>query len=116
MPEPPSKPPKAVDRLKVSDDDERRSDSDINVRLPTLLRDRLRELAAAQGRSTSEVVKWSLILFDTQVQLAYLVRPDTRAQMGADANDAAIAEVKRDLHEFTRAALNPPVAARVTLN
>jgi len=105
--QPTTQPPKATAE---------RSDADLNVRLPSSMRQRVAEIAAAHGRSMSETVKWAIVLFDCQVVLAELLRPETRAAMGADATAAAIAEVQADLRKVSVAALNPPLAARAEMN
>jgi hypothetical protein len=81
------------------------SDSFIGLRVPTEIHDRFRELAKVHRRKLSEEVKWAMIVFDLQVTLSELMHPEAKAQMGADAHAAAVAEVKRDLHEFMAAAL-----------
>lgn len=84
------------------------SDSSLTARIPSAIHNRFRELARFHGRSVSEEVKWALVLFDAQATLAELQHPDVLATMGTEAHAAAVAEVKRDLRDFTVAALAPP--------
>jgi plasmid stability protein len=93
-----NKPPKATTKP---------SDSFLTARLPKDLHDELRVLARHHGRSVSEEVKWAMVIFNAQTTLAELQHPEALAVMGAEAHAAAIAEVKRDLRDYTAAALRP---------
>jgi hypothetical protein len=81
------------------------SDRFIGLRIPTVMHERFEELRKFHGRSLSEEIKWAMIVFDQQVTLNELMHPEAKAQMGAEAHAAAVAEVKRDMQDCMAAAM-----------